>query len=178
MFRFTKSTIQKTERGFTILEVLMAIFVLTLGVSASFALVQQSVASVNSLKSKLVAAYLVQEGMELIKNVRDTNLLTQREDPILAWDENLPPITCGSYFEIDYKNQILCYSGEGHYLNNESAGFYSYSAGDRTIFKRKITIDEKTEGPLEGMKVTVEVSWQDRGIPRSLKAIEYIYNWY
>lgn len=167
-----------SEKGFTLLEVIMALFVLTLGVSASFALVQQSVSSVNSYKQKLTAAYLAQEGMEIVKNIRDSNLLTQREDPTVQWDENLSPSACGNYFEIDYKNQVLCYSGQGHFLNIDSDGFYGYSSGDKTIFKRKISVEEKQVGPPESMKVTVEVSWQDRGRERNLQIVETMKDWY
>jgi len=169
-------------KSFTLMEVILAIFILTVGITAAYALVQQTLISASIIQSKLTAAYLVQEGIEIVKNIRDSNWLAQRTDPLISWDEGLP---VGDW-EIDYKNQILPYSTAGHFLNLDSdldsAGFYSYSPGLATPFKRKISISEKTdltgdEIP-EKMKVEVEVSWQERGRTHSLQAFQYLYSWY
>ena len=60
-------------KGFTILEVLVAIFVITIGVISAFNVVQNIniFSRVNS--SRLTATYLAQEGVELIRNRRDSN---------------------------------------------------------------------------------------------------------
>lgn len=62
-------------RGFTVLEVLVAIFVITVGVLAAFNAVQNISASFRTNASRLTATYLAQEGVELIRNKRDTNWL-------------------------------------------------------------------------------------------------------
>lgn len=72
------------NKSFTILEVILAIFILTVAVFASFSLIQQTVVGVSLNQSKLIAYYLAQEGVENIRNIRDTNWLNDR-----AWDQGI-----------------------------------------------------------------------------------------
>jgi Tfp pilus assembly protein PilV len=72
------------NKSFTILEVILAIFILTVAVFASFSLIQQTVVGVSLNQSKLIAYYLGQEGIENIRNIRDTNWLNDR-----AWDQGI-----------------------------------------------------------------------------------------
>ena len=71
--------------GFTLIEVLVAIFVLVVGVFGVFFVVQNITFSSQLNSSKLTAAYLVQEGIELVRNKRDSNWLAN-----LSWDSDLP----------------------------------------------------------------------------------------
>ena len=61
--------------GFTLLEVIVAIFLLTVGVGGSLVLINQTLSATQILPQKLIASYLAQEGIEIAKNVRDSNLL-------------------------------------------------------------------------------------------------------
>ena len=73
------------NKSFTILEVILAIFILTVAVFASFSLIQQTVVGVSLNQSKLIAHYLSQEGVENIRNIRDTNWLQGKD-----WLEGIP----------------------------------------------------------------------------------------
>jgi len=168
-------------RSFTLLEVILAITVLTLAVGGSFVLISQTIASVSVVQSKLVASYLTQEGIEVVKNIRDTNWLK-----IQPWDQGLEE---GDY-EADYDDLSLTECSSPcdydhdynlHFLKIPDQGFYSYDLGDPTIFKRKITISDKVD--LDGdeeadkMKISVEVQWKERGKMHSITSMEYLYNW-
>src|SRR3989338_4227944 len=61
------------ERGFTIVESLVAIAVFTVGISAAIFVIQQSFTVGSRVKNKIIAAYLAQEGIEVIRNIRDRN---------------------------------------------------------------------------------------------------------
>ena len=63
------------NKGFTILEVLVAIFIITTGGLAAYAMVQQIIFSTLSSSYRLTAAYLAKEGIETVRNIRDTNWL-------------------------------------------------------------------------------------------------------
>lgn len=178
-------------RGFTILEVVSAIAVLTVAVAGTFILISQTLTSVSVAQSKLIASYLTQEGTEIVRNIRDSNWLKMESDPNVHWDDNLPSATdCqGSccYDEVekravceaDYLTQSLT-QAFGNYLNlvdvdgDGSTDFYSYTAGTPTKFKRKITISDKTS---DRFKVSVEIQWKDRGKSYSFITQEYLYNW-
>jgi len=95
------------KNGFTILEVILAIFILTVAVFASFSLIQQTVVGVSLNQSKLIAYYLAQEGVENIRNIRDTNWLQGKD-----WLEGIPSSQDEIVFFLDgtqskFKRKIL-----------------------------------------------------------------------
>jgi prepilin-type N-terminal cleavage/methylation domain-containing protein len=71
-------------KGFTLIEVVVAVFVLTIGVLAVFNVVQNITVYSRVSSSRLTAVYLVQEGIELVRNRRDSNWLTGGID----WEAN------------------------------------------------------------------------------------------
>lgn len=72
------------SRGFTILELLAAILVIAIGVLSAYTVTQQIIAYTFSSASRLTGAYLAKEGIEIIRNIRDTNWLEGE-----AWDNGL-----------------------------------------------------------------------------------------
>ncbi len=72
------------NKGFTVLEVLIAVLVLTIGGLAAYSMVQQIISQTFSSSYRLSAAYLAKEGIENIRNTRDTNWLQGNN-----WDENM-----------------------------------------------------------------------------------------
>ena len=72
-----QNTKYKNQRGFTILESIIAILVLSLSVSGVFSAVQQSLSQAIIAKDEVKAFYLAQEAVEIIRNKRDNNQLTK-----------------------------------------------------------------------------------------------------
>ena len=72
------------KRGFTLIETTIATFILTVGVLGTFALVQIIIIFTSSISFQLRAVYLAQEGIENIRNTRDSNWLAQA-----AWDRGI-----------------------------------------------------------------------------------------
>ena len=174
----------KISRGFTLLEVVAAIFILTLGLGASFSLIQQTLAMASVVESKLTAVYLAQEGIEIIRNIRDTNWLEQRAG-MNSWDDGLT--VCDPCCEGDYRtdtspsltlNSLLqCDYDQLHFLDINEDGFYSYATSGSfvpTKFKRKITIETEPGKA----KISVEVKWTERGKFYNIEICEDITNWY
>lgn len=83
---------QSKNKGFTLIEVLVAVFILTVAIFAIFNVIQNLSIYYKTASSRLTAAYLAQEGMELARNKRDTSLIQG-----LGWDSDLPEGT-----EIEY----------------------------------------------------------------------------
>lgn len=158
------------KRGFTLVEVIIAIFVLLVGILGTFAATQQIISYISFSNSKLSVVYLAQEGIEIVRNIRDTNWL-ERED----WDNGL----WSGDWQADY-NDLSLSSYSGNFLNLETAGFYGYGTGTPTKFKRKITIElVDTNGDGENdLKVTVLVEWKERGKTNKITVRENLYNWW
>jgi len=172
----------KSQESFTLLEVIGAIFLITVGIVGVFSLITMTLSSATYSSDKLIASYLAQEGIEIVRNIRDTNWLEGGTNP---WNEGLVTTDCSTGCRADYTYSSTTdptlppYNNE--YLNIDGNGYYSYSAGTPTSFQRKITISKEEYPPASGkydkMTVQVEVSWQEKGKPYSVPAQENLYNW-
>lgn len=69
-----KLVIQKNT-GFTLVEVLVAIAIFSLAVLSMMVILGGSLSHINYAKKKTTATYLAQEGIEYIRNLRDTFVL-------------------------------------------------------------------------------------------------------
>ena len=70
-----KSIMQSTKKGFSIIEVLLATFVLSVGLVAVVTLLSSSLSKSFDNRKIITATGLAQEGIELVYHVRDTNYL-------------------------------------------------------------------------------------------------------
>ena len=151
----------KNKRGFTLLEVLIAVSVLVIGTVAAFSTITSTIRSTTFAKDKLIASFLAQEGIEIVKNIRNTNWIQGN-----AWNQGLSP---GSW-QADYNDSALS-NYNGAFLNLGSNG-YSYDATSTTKFQRKITITPDPSG--NELKVKVEVFWQGH----TYEVTSIITNWW
>lgn len=168
----------KKEEGFTLMEVLAVIFVITVGITGVFSLIQTTSSSSRLVSYQLTATYLTQEGVELVRTVRDTNWLEDRVGDE-AWDKGLEE---GDY-EFDYTelrhDPDLSPYQEGRYLRLDGEG-YNYGTGEKTRFKRKITIEKEdlnNDGKDDKITVKVEVSFDFQGEPYTVNSQEVLFNW-
>lgn len=169
-----------TQKGFTIIESLVAIAVLTLGIMGTMSAAQSGLSSFNFSKNQIVAFYLAQEGFEQIRNIRDENRLNG-----VDW---LTGIAANSsdpcYFDYPctvspvQSNALLrCASGPGcSYVKQDQAyGFYGHGSDwVATPFRRQINLSPISATEIA---VTVTVTWSKGGVTREFKARENILNW-
>lgn len=160
----------KSGGGFTILEIIIAIAVITLAVGSLVALTSFSVSTVPVSKQKLVATYLAQEGIEIVRNIRDKNFLQ---------DQNWRIGISSGAWEIDYGTASLSQAYASNFLRVNSNGYYNYAAGILTQFQRKITISDNPDGDAtsEDISVKSEIIWQDKGKAYSVALESWLYNW-
>ncbi|MDP3991098.1 MAG: prepilin-type N-terminal cleavage/methylation domain-containing protein [Candidatus Nealsonbacteria bacterium] len=91
------------NKGFTLIEVIVAIFLLTVGSVGAFSLVQSIISFSSLAVSRLEAVYLAQEQLEVVRNTRDTNYLEGSSwlDGVTndCFVPSLPP--CDSYGDVN-----------------------------------------------------------------------------
>ncbi|HEY0220976.1 MAG TPA: prepilin-type N-terminal cleavage/methylation domain-containing protein, partial [Candidatus Paceibacterota bacterium] len=75
----------KNKKGFTLVESLVAISILSLSILSTFTVVSSSLKSSSLAKEQVIAFYLAQEAMEYIKNVRDNNALASLNGGANTW---------------------------------------------------------------------------------------------
>ena len=87
------------SKGFTLIELIIAIFILSvaiIGVFSAFSLVAELTSAASS---RLKASFLAQEGLEIIRNMRDSNWLQGN-----GWTDGILIEPCGTTgCEADYR---------------------------------------------------------------------------
>jgi len=151
--------------GFTLIETIVAISLLTVGAVGSFSLMQRVTSFASISSSQFVASYLAQEGIETIRNIRDTNYLKGQ-----AWDAG---IGAGADFRLDYRSSVFPDATCGTYLQH-NGNFYICSTDSAGKFRRQITIGKPAA---DKMVILVQVSWSERGIQHQVVAQTELRNW-
>jgi len=146
------------KNGFTIIELLITIFILSVGVIGIYSAFSAMIVFTNNASDQLQAAYLAQEGIEIIRNIRDTNWLQPE-----GWTSGLD--SCVSGCKVDYTStgELLEVFFPGDYLKKDNDGFYRQMAdGDPSKFQRKIIITPVLDQEDHAVDVVVEVSWDKK----------------
>ncbi len=166
--------------GFTAVELIITIAILAFGVVGLYQAFTPFVSLNYRLSYRLIASYLAQDGLEIVRNLRDNNFVTGGQQ---SWNHGL--LNCSSGCEADYKtgtsteapeNQLQHFNN--NYLNINADGFYSYDTGvgsTPTRFQREVIIDRIASDIL---KVHVIVTWNYNNQNYSFDTQEYLYNWY
>jgi Tfp pilus assembly protein PilV len=198
-FFFTKvSKLNHRHRGFTLLETLIAISIFTTSVLAMMSVLSKGIAQTNYAKTKMVASYLAQEGVEYMKNMRDTYVLYDATSSQNGWNglansfiKKINDAGCqganGCYFNdstLNWTNNtqpmkdltITSCSGTCLALSyNATTGKYSYT-GTPTSYVRKISVISPF-GSSDAAKVTSTVTWTQGSGNYSITFSDVFYNW-
>jgi len=157
----------KSKNGFTIIEALVSIFVLSMGITACIGLASSALRSSEISKNRLIAANLAQEGIEVVRNIRDSNWLASQN-----FDYGLSDNTNPGY-QAQYNSTSLS-TYDGSYLKIDSNGVYSYSGATTTTFQRKITISHPQTYEIE---INCYVYWTTKGVSNQILMTEHLYDW-
>jgi len=156
-----------SNKAFTLLEMLIAIAIVVVGALGVFSAVAKYSTLTQNEKDSLTAAYLCQEGIEIVKNFRDTNWLNGAS----TWKDGL---ACSSGCEADFDDTSLSAFSSTDYLYIDSAtGLYQYdheTADTETFYTRKIIVTEVGDDELD---IQVDVVWPGH----TMTVKENIYNW-
>ncbi len=171
------------EKGFTIIETLIAILVLSLSITGPLFYVSSSFHLAKQAKYRMTGYFLALETLEEIKFVRDIAISDTAVgvDSTNTWADNFD--IGATYFDWDkelgtFKNDCIaslpappCGS-----LEYDTTSGYHYGAGTgNSIFYRYVEIIEDGSRPNE-RKVVITVGWNDGIVDGELEVVEFVYN--
>jgi len=166
---------QNNLPAFTIIEVLITLFIISLGLIGIISLIVQNISSQDYNRGNLIAYQMSQEGVELIRRVRDTNWVA-----LNSFNNNLAPAV-GTIYEycLDYNDDIpaLAPSGEPCVLRKGVDGFYAHESSVGSTdsgFSRLVSVELLNS---HEMRVISAVYWSDRGRDYSYKVESLLYDW-
>ncbi|MFC1756941.1 hypothetical protein ACFLZC_02190 [Patescibacteria group bacterium] len=150
------------NRGFSFIGVTIATFVTTMGLIAIFSTANMAISSATVGESRLIASGLAQEGMEIVGDIRMSNVNWGEWE----WYSSTTPLVhlVGSSVEycVQYDSTVLsaCPPTETPLNWDSTTLLYSYGDGDASPFYRRIII---TRESIDHIKVEVEVKWKTTG---------------
>jgi Tfp pilus assembly protein PilV len=156
----------RDKQGFSFVEVMVSVFVLTIGIIAVISLFSSQLAQLFNSRSQVTAGLLAQEGLEVVRNIRDNNWASGKD----AFEVNLPTASI-SNCAIDMRTTNLAAANCGNTLKQlyYSSGYYvrSGSGGELTKFSRKIDISYPN---VTSMKAISMVIWGGSTFPVTVAA--------
>ena len=151
--------IARSQKGFSFVEVIISLFVLSIGFLGVVNLSATTLRNSFLQRDSIVASMLVQEGVELVYNVRDTNLANG--NPAFSG------VSSGSY-RIDFSNPTL--RSGSYQLSSDDNGFFGYSGSNPTKFSREIIVEDTSSGSEESRRITSVVIWGGTTFPSTIDA--------
>jgi len=183
----------KNNKGFTLVEALFAVAVLTFTITILMTIISNSLFSIRYSKDEITVNYLLQEVVDYIRNDRDTFVFLEGN----TWEDFYSRYQkCssdnGCYFSVTDNNlpedisscsdsgcPIMYYDDEvsyGSYYDYYSTTLYGGETNKATSFKRKITVKENQENNDE-IIITVVVDWLNGGVNVERSLSNSITNW-
>ncbi len=171
MDKFIKK-VKKEEEGSMMIEAVVGLTLVTVGLLGIFNLVTNSIRTNRAAGYRFIASNLAAEGIEVTKNIIDTNVAQGR-----PWNEYL----ASNNYQFSYDSFADSTTG----LNDFVLGIhgpeyiklgdrYQYKSGDKTIFKREVSVNSVRS---DAIRVNSIVSWEENGEVREINVEDHFYNW-
>jgi prepilin-type N-terminal cleavage/methylation domain-containing protein len=145
----------KSKSGFTLIEALVAITILTLSITGAFSAANSAMRASSIARDQLTASYLAQEGIEYVRMLRDNAYLVR----YAAHDANASDNAWN-----DFKKGFT----------DNSYTYPNSDAGIPVSFVRKI---QATEVAANDEKIVSTVEWNFHGISYSVTITDHLTPW-
>ncbi len=196
----------KNQAGQSLIEMLIALFILVIAMTATIVLVTSSIKSGRDSINKLIATNLAREGIEVVRNVRDSNWI--EPTGAVAWDDGLstdgtaipvimPHLNTARFLSLDFtpndfaniNTQIQIF--DNIYEQGDSLPGSTDSNFYRLIYFSNICQDDNEVEEIMaigvtscninyskvGMRVVSEVRWPNANSRKKVQVEERLYNW-
>lgn len=182
---------KKNTSGFAIIEILIWIFIFTLGLLSTYALVAQTINFNEYSKNSIIASNLAREGIEIVRNIRDNNYKNLYKWNKLPWNDVSSLFQTGVYYKVEndfslwnplwVKFEVIPNFGEWIWeinskmqdyvlcLDSENKYTYNCIGNKKTYFYKYIKFDDVLYNSWwnmivieDSLKLTSKVVWYNR----------------
>jgi prepilin-type N-terminal cleavage/methylation domain-containing protein len=179
------------KKGFTLIETLIALLIFATAVTAMMVITSHGVTDMTLVKNKYVANYLAEEGIEIVRYVRD-DLYVKGQPFLPNFTDTIS--SCANGCNADpillFENQgrlndvfLECNPIDNCRVRLDASGYYrgSLTFTEVVPFTRVITVDtdgvasEQSEHELHVKSV---VTWQEGLVAHSVSSEEHLFDWF
>lgn len=165
-------------KGFTLVEALVAIFLVSLAITAFMASSSRGIRASRDSLNETTAQMLAQEELELVRNIRDSNFLTNN---LNGWLDGLVGCDQGCIIEpaplmVATACTDISTVGGCSQLYLSLNNYYTYTGNLTNIskFRRIVNISETPAGAT----VISRVAWGEGAQTRQVVVTGFLTNWY
>lgn len=173
----------KMKKGFTLIETLVAISILLIAVVAPLSTIGGSFSSILVARDQMIAVNFAQEGIEMARQKRDSNMLNKWQNGVGSWGDNLP---AGDYI-VDATNlkgngflsacNTSCVASDDKLIHQDQiTGLFYQKIGalpaEDTQFTRTVNIVDIS---VTEKKITSTVTWTIGGTLKKVEVKESIF---
>ncbi len=206
MKKISKNNTIKNQKlhssGFTLVEVLIALTIFSIAVAGVITVSVQGNLNIHSARNKMVANYLADEGVELMRALRDTAVVNAGvgSESTVGWPAftamTASVCTATAPCDIDATNYANSdpYPSASNILNCTTVssdgfcpiyyipahGYYTsmiagFPGTPQTAFSRNIMLIPISA---DEMRIVVTVHWMEGTVQKTVEQVESVYNWY
>lgn len=163
-----------SSKGFSLVETLVALAILLVAVVGPISLIGDSLHKIYYARDEMVAINLAQEGVEVVRQMKDSNMLSAVAG-VPPWDSGLAPTN----YIVDAWNSSAPLNSnvtdKKVYIDAITGLYRQGVAGTATQFTREVVITDVVPGVEKN--VTSTVTWKTGGSTGTLSVSENIFNW-
>ncbi len=159
-----------TQSGFTLVEVLVALALLTIALVPIFTLSTNALRLSARISNLFISTNLAQEGIEVVRAIRDADWFQE-----LPFGTSLALCATGCTVQYDSSGPLAGVSVTTPLKLDPATGLYQYTTGTATIFQRASTV---TSISAVHLKVVSEVTWTEQGTERTTTLEYHLFDWF
>ena len=200
--------VQKNNKGFTLVETLVAIIILMSATAGIMVISGGTVGTTALAKNTIIANALSQEGIEMIRAIRDTSVLNETPGSGSGWQGFIDTMGgvgngCFSNKGCIIQNIDEFYEDSGTppspspdmaicadstdpdlssgcpFLTYDDGQGYGYGTGEETPFQRTLFVEcIDDDATCQEIKVYSEIVWKQGSAVKNVTSVEHLFHWY
>jgi len=175
------------NRGFAMVEMLVAVALIFLVLPGALSISTKAITMSSYQKDQMIATYLAEEGQDVVRSIRDRNVLKIINGSYGHWNTSFAACKTTAC-RIDSLSEALS-NGSGNLedlsvapnavyrLYVDENGFYSHSADTPTPFYRGVFIVPSADNPTDQALVRSVVVWETPYGRREVSSSGFLAHW-